>query len=322
MAKFFVTGGAGFIGSTFCDSALEKGHEVCAFDNMETGQQFFLETARKNSQFQLITGDIREFEVLSQAIQTFKPDWILHFAANADVRRGLERPRRDLDYNTIGTWNVVESARLSACKNILFSSTGSVYGEPTVFPTPESCPFPQQTSLYGASKLAGEGIISAYAHGYGMNSLVFRFVSILGPRYSHGHVFDFIKRLRQDPSKLVILGNGKQLKSYLHIFDLMKGLWAAIDSQPQGYKVFNIGHDDALTVDRSVSYILDELKLKPELQYSGGERGWIGDSPRIQLECSALKKLGWNQTHSLEKGVRDTVRYLQENSFLFDEVHP
>lgn len=321
MAKFLITGGAGFIGSSFCDTALEKGHQVLVYDSLETGQEFFLKAAKLNPNFKLVKADIRELETLSQNMQTFKPDWVIHFAANADVRKGLERPRRDLDYNTIGTWNVVESARLSGCKNIMFSSTGSVYGEPTVFPTPENCPFPQQTSLYGASKLAGEGIVAAYAHGYEMNAVVFRFVSILGPRYTHGHVFDFIKKLRQDPSKLPVLGNGKQLKSYLHIYDLMNGLWTAINSNLKGFNVFNIGHDDALTVDRSISYITDELKLKPELQYSGGERGWIGDSPRIQLDCAPLKKLGWNYTHSLEKGVRDTVRYLQENSFLFDEAN-
>jgi UDP-glucose 4-epimerase len=317
MAKFFVTGGCGFIGSQFCDTALKQGHSVLAFDNLETGQEFFIKEAKSNPLFQMQVGDIREFDQVKKTVLDFKPDWIVHFAANADVRRGLERPRRDLDYNTIGTWNVVESARLAGCKNILFSSTGSTYGEPTVFPTPETYSFPEQTSLYGASKCAGEGIISAYTHGYQMNGVVFRFVSILGPRYTHGHVFDFIQKLRRNPQELEILGNGKQLKSYLHIFDLMKGLWTVINSKPQGYHVYNIGHDDALTVDRSVSYIVDELKLKPEFKYTGGERGWVGDSPRIQLDCTKLKKLGWSAEFTLEQGVRDTVKYLVQNDFLF-----
>ena len=320
MAKFFVTGGAGFIGSHFCDTALEKGHQVMAYDDLSTGQKLFLKTALENKNFSLEVGDIRTLEQTQAAMAKFKPDWVIHFAANADVRRGLERPRRDLDYNTIGTWNVVESARGSNCKNILFSSTGSVYGEPAVFPTPESCAFPEQTSLYGASKMAGEGILSAYAHGYEMNSIVFRFVSILGPRYTHGHIFDFIKRLKLDPKKLDILGNGKQFKSYLHIFDLMKGLWAVIESKPQGFQVFNIGHDEALTVDTSISYIVRELGIKPEMKYSGGERGWVGDSPRIQLECAKLKKLGWKPECNLEKGVVDTVHYLLKNDFLFKEA--
>lgn len=320
MAKFLVTGGSGFIGSHFCDEALKREHEVVAFDNLETGQKFFLTDALKNKKFKLVEGDIREIDQLKKVANEFKPDWVIHLAANADVRQGLDRPRRDLDYNTIGTWNVTESARLAGCKNILFSSTGSVYGEPTIFPTPESCPFPEQTSLYGASKCAGEAILSAYAHGYTMNCTVFRFVSILGPRYTHGHVFDFVKNLKKDSSQLRILGNGKQLKSYLHIFDLMAGIWKVIDSSPKAFNVFNIGHDDALTVDRSVSYIVDELKISPKYNYTGGERGWVGDSPRIQLDTAKLKNLGWKPERSLETGVRDTVKYLQEHSFLFNEV--
>ncbi len=320
MAKFLVTGGSGFIGSNFCDEALKRGHQVLVYDNFETGQKFFLTDALKSSKFQLVEGDIRELESIKRIAMEFKPDWVIHLAANADVRQGLDRPRRDLDYNTIGTWNVTEAARLSGCKNIFFSSTGSVYGEPEIFPTPETCPFPEQTSLYGASKCAGEAILSAYAHGYGMNCVVFRFVSILGPRYTHGHIFDFIKSLGKDSSQLKILGNGKQLKSYLHIYDLMNGIWKVIESTPKSFQVFNIGHEDALTVDRSISYIVDELKVKPQYIYTGGERGWIGDSPRIQLDCARLKKLGWNTEYNLETGVRDTVRYLQKNAFLFNEV--
>jgi len=321
MAKFFITGGAGFIGSHFCDTALEQGHQVMAYDDLSTGQKVFLKAALENKNFSLEIGDIRDLDQIQSAMNKFKPDWVVHFAANADVRLGLERPRRDLDYNTIGTWNVVEATRNSGCKNILFSSTGSAYGEPTVFPTPENCPFPEQTSLYGASKMAGEGILSAYAHGYQLNAVVFRFVSILGPRYTHGHIFDFIKRLKQNPKKLDVLGNGKQFKSYLHISDLMKGLWTVIKSQPKSFQVFNIGHDDALTVDTSISYIVRELGVQPSLNYSGGERGWVGDSPRIQLDCTKLKKLGWKADNSLEKGVTDTVHYLLKNDFLFTEAH-
>lgn len=319
MSKFFVTGGAGFIGSHFCDAALGRGHQVMVFDNLETGDEFFLESAKKAGRsFEFVKGDIRTLNEVSHAMSDFKPDWVVHFAANADVRQGLERPRRDLDYNTTGTWNVTEAARSSNCHNVLFSSTGSVYGEPSIFPTPETCPFPEQTSLYGASKAAGEAIISAYCHGYQMNAAVFRFVSILGPRYTHGHVFDFMKKLKADAKKLHVLGNGKQLKSYLHIQDLMRGLWVVIESRPRGFNVYNIGHDDALTVDRSISYIVNELKIDPQLDYSGGERGWIGDSPRIQLSTEKLKILGWRPEFSLEQGVRDTVRYLQENSFLLE----
>jgi UDP-glucose 4-epimerase len=320
--KFFVTGGAGFIGSHFCDTALAQEHEVVAYDDLSTGQEAFLEGAVKNSKFQLVRGDIRDLEFLSKEVNQAKPDWIVHFAANADVRRGTERPRRDLDYNTIGTWNVLEAARMAGSRKVLFSSTGSVYGEPEVFPTPEKAPFPEQTSFYGASKLAGEALISSYVHGYGFLGIVFRFVSILGPRYSHGHVYDFIKQLKKDPSTLKVLGNGLQTKSYLHIEDLMAGLWTVIKaSKPDesGFKVYNIGHDSAIDVKTSISYIVCRLGIQPKLEFSGGTRGWIGDSPRIQLETAKLKSLGWKTQNDLKKSVEDTADYLISNKWLLEE---
>lgn len=317
--KFFVTGGAGFLGSTFCDHALAQGHEVLAFDNLETGFDCFLEQARKSSKFRFVKGDIRNPSDLHNSMSDFKPDWIIHFAANADVRRGTERPTRDLEYNTIGTSNVLEAARKSEVKKILFSSTGSVYGEPEVFPTPEVCPFPVQTSFYAASKLAGEALISAYVSGFAMTALVFRFVSILGPRYTHGHVFDFVKALKAEPEQLTVLGNGKQTKSYLHVEDLMAGLFLAINKAKDGtYKIYNIGHDDALIVDQSVSFITERLKLKPKIIHTGGVRGWVGDSPRIQLDTSALKSIGWSAKRSLKSAVEDTVDFLFENPKLLE----
>lgn len=315
----FITGGAGFIGSSLADRALSLGHKVTAFDNLSTGQMHFLKSASTNPNFKLIKGDIRELSQIEKALMDAKPDWVIHFAANADVRFGLERTRRDLDYNTIGTWNVLESTRKSGCKKILFSSTGSVYGEPTVFPTPEDCPFPIQTSLYAASKVAGENLISAYCHGFGMTGLVFRFVSILGPRYTHGHVFDFVKQLRANPKTLKILGNGKQNKSYLHINDLVDGLILTLGKAKPGFEVFNIGHDDSLIVDDSASTIAAAMGLKPNFEHSGGERGWVGDSPRIQLDTAKLKKLGWSAKINLKTSVQETVKYLMENSFLLDQ---
>ena len=317
MKSFFVTGGAGFIGSQFADSALARGFKVTVFDSLETGDEFFLSDAKKSPNFKLIKGDIRNADQVKSALVDNRSDWVVHFAANADVRRGTERPTRDLEYNTAGTSNVLEAMRAAGTQNILFSSTGSVYGEPLVFPTPEGAPFPEQTSLYGASKLAGEAMISAYAHGYGFRGVVFRFVSILGPRYTHGHIFDFIKKLKKDPSQLEVLGNGKQLKSYLHVEDLMTGLWAVIEKNETAFQVYNIGHDDALTVDQSISWITSRMKVAPQITYSGGVRGWVGDSPRIQLLTEKLQKLGWKPKHSLQRGVEDTVDYLLANPQLF-----
>src|SRR4051794_38528638 len=213
----FVTGAAGFIASNLVDRLLADGHTVVGFDNLSTGFERFLEPARASQLFRFVQGDLLDTSALNAAARG--ADMVFHLAANADVRFGTEHPRKDLEQNTIATFNVLEAMRANAIKRIAFSSTGSVYGEAKVIPTPEDAPFPLQTSLYGASKLAGEGLIAAYGEGYGFEGCIFRFVSILGERYSHGHVFDFYKSLRDDPTKLRVLGNGKQRKSYLYIGD-------------------------------------------------------------------------------------------------------
>jgi UDP-glucose 4-epimerase len=215
--KAFVTGGAGFIGSTLVDRLLARGDEVVAYDNLVTGRKEFLRDASSNPRFKLIEGDILDRESMSAAMRG--ADFVFHLAANADVRFGTDHPEKDLQQNTIATFRVLEAMRENQIKRLAFSSTGSIYGEPTVFPTPEDAPLPVQTSLYGASKLACEGMISAYCEGFGFSAWIFRFVSILGERYTHGHVFDFYQRLRADPATLHVLGNGKQRKSYLYVQD-------------------------------------------------------------------------------------------------------
>src|SRR5215468_6856498 len=215
--RAFVTGGAGFIGSSLVDRLLADGHQVVAYDNFSTGQREFLSLAVGNPRFTLIEADLLDTRTLGASLRDV--DVVFHLAANADVRFGTEHPRRDLEQNTIATFNVLEAMRANGIKTIAFASTGSIYGEATVIPTPEDAPFPVQTSLYGASKLAGEGLIAAYAEGFGMRGYIFRFVSILGQRYTHGHVFDFVRQLREDPSTLEILGDGLQRKSYLHVND-------------------------------------------------------------------------------------------------------
>ncbi len=312
--KFFVTGGAGFIGSNFCDHLLGMGHEVVCFDDLSTGREFFMQDALKDKHFRFIKGDIQKFEEINGALQESKPDWVIHLAANADVRGGLKQPRKDLDVNTIGTWNVLESAKNAGVKKILFSSTSAAYGAPAIFPTPENAPFPEQTSLYGASKAAGEGLVSAYSHGYGMTSIVFRFVSIVGARYTHGHVFDFVKKLKQDPSRLEILGDGELVKSYLHVQDLMRGLWLTIERVEDGlikdaFSVFNIGNDSSIIIKKSAALIAKRMNVTPDFTYTGGKRGWIGDE-RVELDTTKLRSLGWQAEHPLEQGILDTVDYL------------
>src|SRR6202790_5363679 len=223
----FVTGAAGFIDSSLVDRLLATGHSVVGYDNFSTGQRRFLEGASQSPQFGLVEADLLSTDALRSAIADC--DMVFHLAANADVRFGTHHPFKDLEQNTIVTYNVLEGMRANGIKRIAFSSTGSVYGEVTVVPTPETAPFPVQTSLYGASKLACEGLIAAYCEGFGFQSWIFRFVSILGERYTPGHVFDFYKQLLHDPSRLHVLGNGKQRKSYLYVQDCVDAIMMALD---------------------------------------------------------------------------------------------
>lgn len=312
--RFFITGAAGFIGSNLADRLLELGHEVVGYDNFSTGQEQFLCKASGHPGFQLVRGDLLDLDALTAAMRGC--DFVFHFAANADVRFGTQHPRRDLDQNTIATWNVLEAMRAGGIRQIGFSSTGSVYGEAQTIPTPEGCPFPIQTSLYGASKLAAEGMIAAYCEGFGMQGYIFRFVSILGERYSHGHVFDFYRSLLADPSRLLVLGDGRQRKSYLYIQDCVNAILTAIEKAEDKVNVFNLGTDEYCEVNNSVSWICENLGLSPKLEYSGGDRGWIGDNPFIFLDCSRIRALGWKPRLSIRDAVIRTLDYLKENQWL------
>ena len=292
--RCLVTGGAGFIGSNLVDRLLSEGHSVTAYDNFSTGQLAFLDSARRRPGFELVEGDVLDLARLGNAVAG--RDLVFHLAANADVRSGLEHPRKDLEQNTIGTFNVLEAMRAGGVGSIVFSSTGSIYGEPDVFPTPESCPFPVQTSLYGASKLAGEGLIAAYCAGFGLRAYIFRFVSILGQRYSHGHVFDFYRKLLADPYDVEVLGDGKQRKSYLDVQDCIDAMLLVLQKARDQVNVFNLGTDEYCTVNDSLGWICTTLRMTPRRHYTGGERGWIGDSPFIFLDTNKVRALGWQPT--------------------------
>jgi len=313
--RAFITGGAGFIGSSMADRLLAEGHQVTVYDNFSTGLRAFVAEAAANERYRLVEGDLLDEARLEQAMAGH--EMVFHFAANADVRFGLEHPRRDLEQNTIVTHNVLEAMRKGGVRRIAFSSTGSIYGEPAIFPTPETCPFPVQTSLYGASKLAGEALIAAYCAGFGFSAWVFRFVSILGERYTHGHVFDFIRQLREDPSRLHILGDGKQRKSYLYVQDCVNAILHALEKLPAGFNVLNLGTDEYVQVNDSVAVITKSLGVTPQLTYGGGERGWVGDSPFIFLDCAKMRGLGWSPQVDIREGVARTVRYLVANPDLF-----
>jgi UDP-glucose 4-epimerase len=314
--KYLVTGCAGFIGSTLVDKLLSLGHHVIGIDNFSTGQRRFLENALLSPNFKLLDNDLFLDKNLSSSFEDV--EFVVHLAANADVRFGTHHSRRDLEQNTIVTYNVLEAMRANGIRKIAFSSTGSVYGESPVIPTPEDGPFPIQTSLYGASKAACEGLISAYCEGFGFQSWIFRFVSILGERYTHGHIFDFYQKLKKDPSCLAVLGNGKQRKSYLYVQDCIDAIILAVEKADEKVNIFNLGVDGYVEVNDSISWICKELGVSPRLDYSGGDRGWIGDNPFIFLDTKKIHALGWKPNASIEEGVIRTVEYLRANEWVFE----
>ncbi len=316
MAKVFITGCAGFIGSNLVDRLLADGRHVVGIDNFSTGNGRFLAEAGRCGRFSLIEGNLLDAGGLTAAMRGC--DVVFHLAANADVRFGTEHPRKDLEQNTIATYNVLEAMRANGIKRIAFSSTGSVYGEAVVIPTPEDAPFPVQTSLYGASKLAGEGLIAAYCEGFGFQSCIFRFVSILGERYTHGHVFDFYKQLRSDPTRLRVLGNGKQRKSYLHVQDCIDAILLAMEKATGKVNIFNLGVDNYCEVNDSIGWICETLGVRPGIEYTGGDRGWIGDNPFIFLDTKKIRSLGWSPKLGIREGVVKTVEFLRANEWVFE----
>jgi UDP-glucose 4-epimerase len=318
--NYFITGVAGFIGSNLVDKLLGIGVKVVGWDNFSTGQEQFLTDALKHPNFTLIQGDNLDLTAMKLAMKGC--DTVFHLAANADVRFGTDHPDKDLQQNTIATFHVLEAMRSNGIKKIAFSSTGSVYGECDLIPTPENAPFPIQTSLYGASKVAGEGLIQSYCEGFGFEGYIFRFVSILGERYTHGHIFDFYKQLLDHPDNLRVLGDGSQRKSYLYVGDCINAMLHVMEQgtavqSKHCTAIYNLGTEEYVQVNDSIRFICKELSLNPRLEYSGGNKGWIGDNPFIFLDTKKVRSTGWKSHLSIENGIISTLRWLKENQWVF-----
>ena len=316
--KVAITGGAGFIGSNLANELESDGVEVTVIDNFSTGRQQFLD--EHGFAGRVVALDLFS-ETESLANELAGNDAVVHLAANADVRWGWNHPRRDLEQNLVVTLNVCEAMRAAGVRRLLFSSTGSVYGEAQIIPTPETCPFPIQTSLYGASKAAAEGYLGAYAEAGELDVTIFRFVSIMGPRYTHGHVIDFVRKLRADPTRLEILGDGAQRKSYLDVTDCVAAIRQQI-AMRERFEVYNLGCDTYCTVNQSAGWICDRLGLSPTIEYTGGDRGWVGDNPFIWLDTQKINATGWQPKFTIREAVERTVDYVTGNPWILDIVDP
>ncbi len=305
--KIAVTGGAGFIGSHLVDRLLSQGNEVTVIDNLSSGRMEFLEPHLKNQNFKFIKLDLLEFEKLRKAING--ADIIYHLAANPEVRLGVENTKIHFEQNIVATYNLLEAMRINKQRNIVFTSTSTVYGEAKVIPTPENYGPLVPISLYGASKLACEALITSYCHTFDMKSWIFRFANIVGERSTHGIIVDFINKLKKNPETLEILGDGKQSKSYLHVSDCVDAILFSVEKSSKMANIFNIGSGDTVTSKEIGEMVVKEMGLKGvTFTYTGGNRGWKGDVPRMLLSIEKLQKLGWEPGHNSKSSIKEAIR--------------
>lgn len=303
MSGILVTGGAGFIGSHLVDRLLAAGHEVVACDNLSTGRMENLARHKGNSNFTFIKLDLLDFAGIIKAIQGCRT--VFHIAAHADVRSGADNTRIDLENGTIATYNVLEAMRQSGVREIVYASSAAVYGETLPVPMSETHGPSLPISLYGASKVAAEALISAYCHNFSMQGWMFRFANIVGARRRQGVVYDFVHRLKQNPSELNILGDGSQCKPYLHVRECVDGILFGYKHASDKVNLFNIGVDSATDVRTIASMVVKEMGLQgAKLKFGTSDRGWTGDAPQLRFDMSKMKKLGWCAKLSSDEAVR------------------
>lgn len=312
--KAFVTGGTGFIGSTLVNRLIKRGDVVIVYDNLSSGKEEFIAAHKTNKNFTFIKGDLLDFHTLSKSMKGH--DIVFHLAANADIRYGTEHTKHDLEQNILATHNVLEAMRQSGIKKLVFSSTSAVFGSPSTIPTPENYGPALPASLYGASKLACEAFVSAYSNLYGIQSWIFRFANVIGPRVTHGILYDFLEKLKKNPKELEILGNGEQDKSYLYDEDCIDAVLYVIGRANERINIFNIGSGDKIKVKKIAQIIVEELGINPKFKFTGGPVGWKGDVPRMALNTRKIEKLGWKPRYNSEEAVRLSVQGLKRTFLL------
>jgi len=314
--KTLVTGGAGFIGSNLCERLI-RDCEVTAIDNLSEGKREFVKSLEDKRSFSFVRGDILDRRLLDKAMKG--KDIVFHLAASADIRKSAKNTRLDLRQNIMGTWNVLEAMRRNDVKTVVFSSSSAVYGETeSNRPLKESfgplCPI----SLYGASKLADEGMVTAYCHLYGFSGIMYRFANIVGKNQHRGVIVDFLTKLKRNPRVLEVLGNGRQLKSYTAVEDCVEGILQGLKSfsRKGSWEIYNIGTIDAITADRVAEIVISELGLRGvRIEHKGGIRGWPGDMRKYILSIQKLISMGWRPKFSSEEAIRHTVRQLKRDYY-------
>lgn len=303
MESILITGGAGFIGSHLADALCSQGHPISILDNLSSGKKENL-----SDKAQLVVGDI-----LNPPESLPEAETVFHLAADPDVRSSAQNPLKSFENNAIGTYHMLEWCRKVDARHFVLASSSTVYGETSVQPTPEYCPT-EPISNYGASKLACEAYVSSFSRTYGIKATILRYANIFGERSTHGVIYDFFMKLKRNPKRLEILGNGLQEKSYLYIRDALDATMAAWKKQPGQFGIFNIGSSSKVNVNEIADIICLELGVSPFLSYTGGERGWDGDVKSMLLDTTSIRNLGWEEKTSFEEGVRNYVSHLSSHS--------
>jgi len=309
LRNHFITGGAGFIGSHLVDKLLSEGKNVTVYDNLSLSSDDDIKQHFNKENFRFIKADLLDFENLKKAMAG--QDVIWHLGANTDIPGGNKMTDTDLKNCTVATRNVLEAMKQLSLDKVLFTSSATVYGDvPPVFLSESYGPL-LPISLYGAGKLAGEGLMSAYSHLFGINAWIFRFANVVGSRMDHGVIFDFIQKLRKNPSELEILGDGRQEKPFFLVEDCIEGMFCAFEKGEKACDVYNLGCGTFTSVDRVAEIVAEEMNLKGvKIRHAGGKRGWPGDVPVTRFNVDKMKQLGWQPKYDSDGAVREAARRL------------
>src|SRR6266566_922655 len=309
--RVFLTGGAGFVGSNLAERLLVDGHNVTIYDDLSAGSRELLRECEGHGGFRFIHGDLLCLDKLVPAIRNH--DTVFHLAANSNIEKGRQQADTDLRLGTLATFNILEAMRRAGVRQLVFSSSSVVYGEPSQIPTPEDYGPLFPISLYGASKLACEGLISAYGHNYGIQAWVCRFANICGRHGTHGAIVDFIRKLQVNPRRLEVLGDGNQAKPNLHVSECVDGIIFAWQHAKEPLNYFNLGCEGATTAREIAEVVIETLRLKEvKVEYGGGKRGWPGDVAQVRLDCSKMEKLGWKARLTSAQAVWQAAQELTE----------
>jgi len=304
--KVFVTGGAGFIGSHLVDRLIDEKNKVTVYDNLSSGKKQFITHHLQKDNFTFIEADLLDLENVKKEIKDH--DVVFHIAANPDVRLGAQKPeiaRKDI----IATYNLLDAMRMNDIKKIVFSSSSTIYGETPTFPLPESYGPLLPISVYGAAKLAAEGLVSSFCHTFDIQGWIFRFANVVGERGTHGVIVDFINKLERNPKELEILGDGKQKKPYLYVKECVDGMLFGFKHANEQINIFNLGCDTTTEVTRIGELVVEEMGLKDvTFKYTGGKRGWKGDVPQFQFDITKINNLGWKAVHASDEVIRMAIK--------------